>query len=194
MIPKNLLEKLYLENRASMMEISRELNCSVHKVAYWMDIHEVKRRSIGEAIYQKHNPKGDPFVAKAIITKADAELLGLGLGLYWGEGTKSNKHSIRLGNTDPELLKSFMAFLVQLFGVKKEDIRFGLQIFTDINSEEALNFWVTALGVNPSQFYKITVTISGSLGTYRRKSKYGVVTLYYHNKKLRDIINSMLPR
>lgn len=188
MIAKEELEKLYIKEELSVKDISRQLGCSVHKVIYWMDRHGIKRRTISDAIYLKHNPDGDPFTVKPIRTKADAGLLGMGLGLYWGEGTKSNKHSVRLGNTDPALLRTFIRFLVDLFGVKKDDMRFGLQIFSDIDPDEALQYWVAELDVNPSQFGKIIVTISGSLGTYRKKSLYGVVTVHYHNKKLRDII------
>jgi len=177
-----------------MMDIALGLGCSVHKVTYWMDRHQIKRRSISEAVYQKHNPNGDPFTIKPITTKADAELLGLGLGLYWGEGTKANKHSVRLGNTDPELIKAFMRFLIELFGVSKDRLRFGLQIFSDTDPDEALEFWLRKLNVEASQFGKIVVTISGSIGTYRHKNMRGVVTVYFHNKKLRDIIVGMLPR
>jgi hypothetical protein len=193
MIKRNDLEEMYLINRLSLADIAKRLNCSVHKVTYWMDKYKIQKRTISEAIYLKHNPKGDPFSVRPIKTRADAELLGLGLGLYWGEGAKANKYSIRLGNTDPELLKTFIRFLTDLFGVKKDAIRFGLQIFTDIEPEKALNYWVKMLDTKPSQFYKIIVTISGSLGTYRKKSPYGVVTVYYNNKKLRDIIVGMLP-
>ncbi len=31
-------------------------------------------------------------------------------------------------------------------------------------------------------------TRSGKIGTYRQKSAHGVVTVYFHNKKLRDIL------
>lgn len=102
---KLTLEKLYIRDGASMQEIATMLDCSLHKVAYHMDKHGIKRRSISEAIYKKCNPNGDPFKVRAIASRADAELLGLGLGLYWGEGTKSDKHSVRLGNTDPALLR-----------------------------------------------------------------------------------------
>jgi len=177
-----------------MQEIAGELDCSLHKVTYYMDKYAIKRRSIGEAIYQKNHPDGDPFKIKSITSQADARLLGMGIGLYWGEGTKANEHSVRLGNTDPALLRMFMTFLIRLFGVDKEHLRFGLQIFTDIDPDEALVYWTQKLDVKPSQFYKVTVTISGSIGTYRKKSQYGVVTVHYHNKKLRDILVSMLPR
>jgi hypothetical protein len=191
MIEKKILSKYYVDEKSSMSEIATRLNCSVNKVVYWMDVYDIKRRSISEAIYQKHNPNGDPFKVKPIHTQSDAQLLGLGIGLYWGEGTKSNKHSIRLGNTDPALLNVFIRFLTNLFAVKRDDLRFGLQIFTDINPQEALQYWTQSLNVKPSQFYKIIVTISGSLGTYRKKSLYGVVTVHYHNKMLRDIIVGM---
>ena len=194
MIEKTQLEKLYLEDKASMMEIAQSLNCSIRKIAYWMDKYGILRRTISDAIYQKHNPLGDPFTVMPVRTKSDAKLMGLGLGLYWGEGNKANKTAVRMGNTDAELLKTFIDFLVRLFGIKKEDLHFSLQIFTDIDLAVALAYWTRKLGVQQSQFYKSTVTVSGSIGTYRKKSEYGVVTVDYHNKKLRDILVGMLPR
>ncbi len=194
MIQQSLLEDLYTLQSLSMKEIATRLDCSVNKVVYWMDRYAIKRRSIAEAIYIRHNPNGDPFSVKEIISSEDALLMGLGLGLYWGEGTKSNKNSVRLGNTDPDLILCFIKFLVELCGVKKADLRFGLQIFTDISEEEALLFWLEKLGVNRTQLYKVTQTISGSIGTYRQKSLYGVVTVYYNNTKLRNKLISLLPR
>jgi hypothetical protein len=99
-----------------------------------------------------------------------------------------------LGNTDPELIKAFIKFLVELFGVNRERLRFSLQIFSDTDPEEALAFWIDQLGADPSQFGKIVVTISGSIGTYSQKNMNGVLTVQFHNKKLRDIIVGMLPR
>lgn len=188
MIDKSILTKLYTQDGLSMMEMSKKLGYSPNKIVYWMHKHQIPRRTISDAVYIKKHPSGDPFAIRPIKTIGDAHLHGMGLGLYWGEGTKANKHSIRLGNTDPELIKTFVKFLTELYGVPKDGLKFGLQLFTDVNPESALSFWTTELGVKRSQFYKITVTISGSIGTYRRKSKYGVVTVYYHNKKLRDIL------
>lgn len=191
MLTKDELRFLYEGRGSSVMEVAAEVGCSANAITYWMNKYGIKRRTIAEAIYQKHNPDGDPFTLKPVRTMADAKLLGMAIGLYWGEGTKSNKYAVRLGNTDPELLKTFIRFLIELCQVQKSDLHFGLQIFTDIDPQEALAFWTQQLDVEPSQFYKITVTISGSIGTYRQKSKYGVLTVYYHNKKLRDVIVGM---
>lgn len=194
MLTKENLEDLYVNQGLSMMDISKKLACSPHKVSYWMERHELSRRSISDAIYQKHNPNGDPFSIKSSLSQADTMLLGMGLGLYWGEGTKANKYTVRLGNTDPALIKTFIRFLIEIFDVDKNKLKFGLQIFTDLDQTEALNFWCQELDVLPSQFYKVHVTISGSIGTYKKKSKYGVVTVYFSNKKLRDLLVNMLPR
>jgi hypothetical protein len=194
MIPKQILTQLYNGKKMSMKQISVELGCSVHKVAYWMEKHSISRRSRSESIYIMHNPLGDPFAQTQIDSLEKAELLGYGLGLYWGEGNKKNKYSLRLGNTDPNLIKKYIEFLEKIFNVKKDNLRYGLQIFTDISEERAVEHWCKLLNADRKQFYKTTITPSKSVGTYRQKSEFGVLTVYYHNKKLRDIIVQMLPK
>ncbi len=187
-IEKKKLQELYTVQRLSMKEVASTLNCSIHKVQYWMDRYGIPRRSRSEALYCKNNPHGDPFNPNPKIFEANALLFGIGIGLYWGEGNKANKYSVRLGNTDPDLIKVFIKFLIEIYDVSFADLRFGLQIFSDVDAESAKKFWMTKVGAESSQFYKITVTISTKVGTYRHKNKNGVLTVYFHNKKFRDII------
>ena len=42
------------------------------------------------------------------------------------------------------------------------------------------------------QFQNVVVTKSVKRGTYQKKSRYGVVTVYFSNIKLRDIIVSAI--
>ena len=105
---------------------------------------------------------------------------------------KSNKGSVRLGNTDPRLVVKFIEFLVRLLGVDKKRLKFGLQIFSDMPSEKALQFWLHELDVPRSQFQKVIVTPARSIGTYRHKTKHGVLTVQFHNTKLRDLICQMI--
>lgn len=178
----------------SMQQIAKKYSVSIHKVVYWMEKYNIPRRSTSEAIYLWNNPDGDPFVFKPPETLEMARLFGLGVGLYWGEGNKLNKTSVRLCNTDPHLIKTFMMFLENLFCVDRNDLKFGLQIFTDIDPLEATNFWIKNLEVKEEQFYKTTITISHSIGTYRKKSRFGVIMLNYHNRKLRDLLVGFLPK
>ncbi len=194
MIKKDILEKLYFKDGKSMKDIARYLGCSQHKVEYWMQKHVLKIRTISDAVYLKNNPNGDPFKFNPPKNIKDAELFGFGLGLYWGEGTKADKGAVRLGNSDHLLIEKFIQFLTKVFTIKRSDLKFGLQLFNDTPSNEALDFWQKKLKIDKSQFYKTVVTKSRGSGTYRKKSKYGVLTVYYHNRKLRDLLVNMLPR
>jgi len=194
MIPKRVLYNLYTVKGLSMEEVAVRLGCSANKVKYWLVQHDIMRRSISDAVYLKNNPNGDPFSFRKPKTIEDGILYGMGIGLYWGEGTKSNLNSVRLGNTDSELLNTFILFLERIFQIKKTDMRFGLQLFTDIDEKKALDYLVGKLKVRKNQFYKVTVTMSGSIGTYRKKSEYGVVTVYYNNTKLRNKLVELLPQ
>ncbi len=193
MIAKEKLETLYVKQGKSMKCIADILGCSLHRVNYWMQKYSIEIRSISDAIYLKNNPDGDPFIFHEPVTIKEWELYGFGLGLYWGEGTKADRGSVRLGNSDPGIIAKFMEFLIVIFKVKRKDFKFGLQLFTDVNKKEAMDFWTKCLRINERQFYKITVSPSVSQGTYRKKAKYGVLTVYYHNKKLRNLLVSLLP-
>ena len=79
MIENKILNYLYRDKKMSMQEIASKLNCSLNQVQYWLSKYKIKSRSRSEALYQKHNPKGDPFKIKVILDKKDMFLLGLGL-------------------------------------------------------------------------------------------------------------------
>ncbi len=177
-----------------MQDIATILRCSLHTISYWMEKYQIPRRTHSDATYVKKNPNGDPFHFNEPKTPDEAKLFGLGIGLYWGEGTKASHSSVRLGNTDPALIEIFIKFLLKIFGIRKEDLKFGLQLFNDIDPGEALDFWVKKLNIEKDQINKPIITKSGSIGTYRKKSQYGVMTVMYHNKKLRDLLVDLVSK
>jgi len=192
MLKADFLKKEYEIKKKSVRDISLELKCSENTVTYWLNKHKIKKRTISEAIYQRANPLGDPFKFTPPKTTQSHFLYGLGLGLFWGEGNKVNKHCVRLGNADPALVKIFIEFLVEIYKIDKNRLRFGLQIFSDISPQSAVSFWTKYLNVPKNHFYKVIVTPSITKGTYRKKSQTGVVTVYFSNSKLRDsIINAI---
>jgi hypothetical protein len=180
------LKRLYIKEKKSSANIAKVFDCSENKINYWLKKNKIPKRSISEAMYVKKNPNGDPFNFKFPKNTVDAQLFGLGIGLYWGEGNKANKNTVRLGNSDARLLKIFITFLVRFFGIKKEDLKFHLHLFTDIKIDDAKKYWIDELNINEEQIYKPFISISGSIGTYRRRSEYGVMTVYYGNTKLRN--------
>lgn len=191
---KEFLERTYSKDKKSAREIANSLHCSEGRVNYWLTKHGIVKRSISDAIYARHNPNGDPFSSRAFQKNKDSFLFGLGLGLYWGEGTKKNLRTVRLGNTDPYLLRTFLIFLRKIYGIDDSKLRFALQIFTDMDQKKEEKFWRRFLNIDSKQFYKTINTRSGSIGTYRAKSEHGVLTLYFGNKKLRDILNNEIEK
>lgn len=192
MISEELLRSLYIEKGYSMQSIANRLGCSLHKVKYWMQKHNIPIRDMSDAIYLWHNPNGDPFVFRMPENMQEAMLYGLGLGLFWGEGTKTDPGSIRLGNTDPDLIEKFIHFLETFFRVDRSKLWFGLQIFSDIQPEVALDFWVKRLNIDRNRIGRPIVTRSGSIGTYRHKNIYGVLTVHFNNVKARKILSGIL--
>jgi hypothetical protein len=193
MFSKSLLEELYLMNKLSMKEIAMQHSCSVHKVEYWMKQYSIQRRSRSEANYQKYNPTGDPFKIKKNLDKNELYLKGIAVGIYWGEGNKRNIHSVRVGNTDPKLIYIFTRFLREICCVREDKIRFGIQLFSDVNEEEAVQFWMNNLNITKKQILPTISRIqSGKIGTYKSKNIYGVMTVQVNNRKLRDWLNSQL--
>ena len=190
---KDLTEKklrdLYLINKKSVADIAKIFECSERGINYWFQKYNIPKRTISEAVYIKCNPEGDPFNVKNKLSKEEKELRSLGLGLYWGEGDKSpNNTSVRLGNTDPFLLKKFREFLRKIYNVKEEKIKYGLILFNDVKEITAINFWKNHLGIKRKQLGKITIVPPQGKGTYKRKSEYGVLIIIFSNKKLKEQI------
>ncbi len=169
-----------------MPEISEIYKCSMHKIAYWMEKYGIPRRSRSEANYLKNNPNGDPFRIKTKLNSEGQFLKGLGLGIYWGEGAKTSKYSLRVANTDVDLIRTFRSFLLNICGLRKDKISYSIICSNDVDPNLSRNYWSKELGILPHKFGKITIIPKQGKGTSKKKSMYGVCIIQASNIKLRD--------
>ena len=116
------------------------------------------------------------------------ELFFVSLGLYLGEGTKRGNHQVALGNTNPLILKAFLAFLRTICKVNESKIFAELNIFNDIDKNKAIKYWASNVGININQIHHVVVRESKG-GTYKNKSKYGTLAIKVCNIKLKKIID-----
>lgn len=186
-LSKKTLNKIYLQGN-SMAEIANKYNCSINRIVYWMNKYNIKRRSNSDAAYIKQNPNGDPFKIKNNLNLKEQQLFGLGIGIYWGEGDKTNPHSSRVANTDPRLIKVFIRFLKKICQLENRKIRYSIVCFNDSDTDECKFYWAKQLGISTNKFGKIVQIPSQGKGTYKRKSKYGVCTVSATNVKLKKWI------
>ena len=190
---KEVLQQLYGSGK-SITDIALLQKCSIHKVVYWMNKYNIKRRTWSEAVYLKSNPNGDPFKIKDKLNQQESILFGLGLGIYWGEGEKVSKGKVRVANSDINLILSFRDFLISICQVTITRIHYSIICFNDSNPLEVSKYWSKMLEIPEEKFGKIVQIAPQGKGNYRRKSKYGVCIIEVSNTKLKAWIMKELDK
>ena len=121
-----------------------------------------------------------------ILSKRDLFLAGL--FLYWGEGTKASSCSVVLTNTNPAMLKFFIKWL-ELFNVKRQNLKVKLHLYSDMNVKQSLDFWSKELKIPISQVRKpyIKKTSLKSL-TYKNGFGKGTCSVMFDNRDVWEYI------
>jgi len=160
----------------SIKKIAKKLNispASVHKWCQDIILTSVQRKKLDQKVF-KALQKGRRKVAQNQRQKRLKEIKELkikgieeigrlgkrefflaGVALYWAEGFKKDS---RLGfaNSDPNMVKFFLKWLIESCGVPEEDIRLrvGLNISHKNRIKEVEKYWSKLTGIPFSQFQK----------------------------------------
>jgi transcriptional regulator with XRE-family HTH domain len=185
----------------SYKEIHRELGMSMSTLSNWfynVDFSEDIRRVVTaqaqlkstERLRVLNRARGD--LLRAHYEQAEIEALQelndhinnplfvSAIAAYWGEGDKSRGSLVRLANTDPQMIKLFMNFLLTICSVPKDKLRLALYIYEDLDDIECRNYWSKHTGLE--HFHKTMVLPS------RHKTKklpYGTCTILVANTYLK---------
>ncbi|PIT92836.1 MAG: hypothetical protein COU08_00295 [Candidatus Harrisonbacteria bacterium CG10_big_fil_rev_8_21_14_0_10_42_17] len=90
---------------------------------------------------------------RELLPFSKRDFLIAGLFLYWGEGSKRERE-LAISNTDPAIIKLFISWLEQSFGVSRKKLRVQLQLYEDMNVDRELIYWIRTLKLSKSQFIK----------------------------------------
>ena len=104
-----------------------------------------------------------------------------GLMVYAGEGDKTNRHNIRLANSEFYLHLVFIRFSERFLNIRRDKIKIWLLLYPDHNIEECLDIWSKKLNISKLNFNKSQV-ISGK--SKLRKLQYGVGNSIISNTSL----------
>ncbi len=112
------------------------------------------------------------------------------VSLYWAEGgKKSRKGSLMFGNSDPELIKVFLATLRRCYKLDESKFRVTVQCRADSNIPRLETFWRKVTGINKALFYKAQID-PRTLGKPTTRMDYmGVCRINYFSA---DIFNDII--
>lgn len=183
----------------SLTSIVREVGCSKSSASAWtrgVRLNERQRQALTAA----------PYTSEAIRQRAesharttrnrrlewqraghnDARTMGplhvMGCMLYWGEGAKS-RNSVALNNTDVDLLRTFISFLKDCYGVAPEQLHFRITAYTDLHTEEEIiRFWTGELDLGQASPMKHTFNPRARGGQIKSGGKrpYGLCSVLLH--------------
>jgi len=102
--------------------------------------------------------------AKEIGKISKRELWLMGVVLYWRERLLNKndsdlKKGVRFTSSDPNLIKLFIKWLVDIGGIKNEEISFDIYIGKDKPDllNEAVNYWADITGFSKANFSRYYV-------------------------------------
>jgi transcriptional regulator with XRE-family HTH domain len=177
------------ENGLSVKEIAARLSVARSSVSLWVrDIelteqqHEAlrarnpiynqqlagrggtsARRRAERRAYQEHG--------RALARRGDP-LHAIGCMLYWAEGDK-RRNQARLSNSDPEVIRAYVAFLRTYFNLCDEEIRLTCNLFADHvqRQHEIERFWLEVAGLPRSSLCRSIVNVYSKYSLKKRTNK-----------------------
>lgn len=108
-----------------------------------------------------------------LITERD--LMIMGIGLYWAEGSKKEDGSgFRFINSDPLMIQMMYKWLTGIIGIKKEQFTLNLAVNLSHKEREAelLNFWSNLLDFPVRDFGNTTFIKTPHSRLYNNHSEY----------------------
>ncbi len=129
-----------------------------------------------------------PFLLRGVADIEALEhidVLMLGLGLYWGEGSKTTRGTIELSNTDPRIIQIHVLFLTQVCGFPKNRLRGHVGVHAHLSSHAAEKYWARISGIPVSQFYRTSIQKSRAGNGERDALPYGTFSVSVHNTEMR---------
>lgn len=125
------------------------------------------------------------------LSKRDTFIAGL--FLYWGEGTKVNKYSTDFTNTDPEMIKFYVMWLMTCFNVNRGDLIIHLHLYSDMNIDEHTKYWSEKLKIPRHQFRRPYIKKSNLAElTYRNGFGKGTCNVRVGGRNLAEYVNQSL--
>lgn len=172
--------------------ISEQLGVPKSTLSYWLRaipytpsqlvLKRIRDGSKKSVDYKRNNKKQSLELASRLaiedVGKLNTrDLFILGLGIYIGEGSKSNE-TVRIVNSDPWVIKTGVKWLTQVCKVPIENLVISIHGYPDTDLAEATRFWAEVTGIPPHQFMKPQIDARLGKSTIKKgRSPFGTAHL-----------------
>jgi hypothetical protein len=145
----------------------------------------------GERLRQAYEEAGREARDELETLKYNPLFIG-GIMLYWGEGDKASRGTVRFTNSDPKMITYYVHFLRHACGIPIERIKANVLIYPDHEEKVTKAFWARSSGIPWENFTK-SVRIEGRHKV--RKLRWGVcnvtVSNTYFKVKMLEWLNQL---
>ena len=187
--------------------IAAALEISPASAFHWTKDIELSNEQKWQIVHGPKGPQNPEHVAKRVASwrrtnrdrrmkfqeegraaTRDGDRLHLaGCMLYWAEGAKA-RNCLKLTNSDANLMRFFVRFLVKSLGVERDEIAFCLNVYlgNGLSLEEIERHWLEELQLPGSSARGHTVNHypTSSSGRKRNKLPYGVCSVAVYKTSL----------
>ncbi len=197
--------ELRLKKKMSYSQIKKTLGVSKSTLSYWLRDYPLSKKRIDELRgqnetriekYRKTMRKKREERLRRYCREEKRKWLPLskreffiaGLFLYWGEGGKAIRHTVSLNNTDPQVMKFILHWLIEALEIPEKKIRVYLHLYSDMDVKEEMKFWSNELKIPLSRFNKPYIKKSKKADIDHRGFGHGTCGLLVHDTRLKERI------
>lgn len=138
----------------------KQLNIDNAKVVWAKNI--INYNKLRSLKYQKEKIKLLENYARQIPLVDEQALFWIGLALFWAEGGRRERFSVRFANSDPVIIKAIMQFFRKICKVDDGKFTYSVHLHPNIEEIKAINFWLKLTQSSFSQFRKSQTRISSA--------------------------------
>jgi hypothetical protein len=202
-VEKDEARRLRREEGLAMRVIASRLDVALSSVSLWtrdipLTAEQHARLRDANPIYNRQLRGQGRRRASARATRLSAQERGramarrrdpaqlLGCMLYWAEGSKS-RNSVVFCNSDPEMLRAFLAFLQRRCSIGDERILLSVNCHLNngLSLQDIEAWWLATLGLPRQSLRGATINRASRASRWRRNTLvYGTARLVVHSTAL----------
>lgn len=179
-VSKSTLSRWLKQYPLSSGQLKRINNKKYQTIEKYRITMQKKKNKQLEKIYYDQQAKLLPFTQK--------ELIIAGLFLYWGEGNKANQNVVSINNTDPDVIKFALFWLMGGLNIPKSKIKVYLHLYQDMNVKKEMDYWSRALGIPTGNFIKPYIKNSSRLSIDQKGFGHGTCGLIVYDTTIKTEI------